>query len=267
MALITTRRDLLKAGGAVTVASALGGTRSLFSEDERKIRVGFVGVGNRGSGLLDIALHMPGIEVPAVCDIQKPHLDQAIALVEKAGQKRPEGYGKDENDYRRLMDRDDLDAVIIATYWEWHTPMAVHAMKTGKYAGVEVPIGITMDDLSQLVNTQEQTKVPCMMLENWSFRGENLVVLNMIRAGLFGEIIHCHCAHSHDCTDIWWFDEKGMPRWVGAYLLKRNADQYPTHSLGPVLSWMNINCGDAFDTLVSVAGRSLSINDHFRRKC
>jgi hypothetical protein len=105
-----------------------------------------------------------------------------------------------------------------------------------------------------------------MMLENWSFRGENLVVLNMIREGLFGEIIHCHCAHSHDCTDIWWFDEKGVPRWTGEYLIKRAADQYPTHSLGPVLSWMDINCGDAFDTLVSVANRSISINDHFRRK-
>lgn len=262
----TTRRELLKVAGAMAAASALGARTSLFGQSERPIRVGFIGVGNRGSGLLDIALHMPGIEVPAVCDIQKPHLDKSIAMVEKAGQKRPEGYGRDEYDYKRLIDRDDLDAVIIATYWEWHTPMAVHAMKTGKYAGVEVPIGITMDDLWQLVNTQEQTKVPCMMLENWSFRGENLVVLNMIRAGLFGEIIHCHCAHSHDCTDIWWFDEKGMPRWTGAYLLKRNADQYPTHSLGPVLSWMDINCGDAFDTLVSMSNRSVSINDHFRRK-
>jgi predicted dehydrogenase len=266
MAPIATRRDLLKAGGVMAVGSALTRRANLFGEDERKIRVGFVGVGNRGSGLLDIALHMPGIEVPALCDIQKPHLDQAIVMVEKAGQKRPEGYGKDEYDYRRLMDRDDLDAVIVATYWQWHTPMAVHAMKAGKYAGIEVPIGITMAELWQLVDTQEQTKVPCMMLENWSFRGENLVVLNMIRAGLFGEIIHCHCAHSHDCTDIWWFDEKGMPRWVGEYLLKRNADQYPTHSLGPVLSWMDINCGDAFDTLVSMANRSVSINDHFRRK-
>ena len=96
MAPITTRRELLKAGGALAVASALNGRASLFGENERKIRVGFVGVGNRGSGLLDIALHMPGIEVPAVCDIQKPHLDQAVAMVEKAGQKRPEGYGKDE---------------------------------------------------------------------------------------------------------------------------------------------------------------------------
>ncbi len=261
-----TRRDLLKAGGAMAVGAALGGRKMLFGEDEKKIRVGFVGVGNRGSGLLDIALHMPGIEVPAVCDIQKAHLDKSIDMVEKAGQKRPEGYGRDEWDFKRLMDRDDLDAVIIATYWQWHTPMAVYAMKTGKYTGVEVPIGITMDELWQLVNTQEQTKVPCMMLENWSFRGENLVVLNMIRAGLFGEIIHCHCAHSHDCTDIWWFDEKGLPRWTGEYLIKRAADQYPTHSLGPVLSWMDINCGDTFDTLVSMANRSISINDHFRRK-
>ena len=263
---IITRRDLLKTGGAMAIASALGGKTMLFGEDEKKIRVGFVGVGNRGSGLLDIALHMPGIEVPAVCDIQKPHLDNGIDMVEKAGQKRPEGYGRDELDFKRLMDRDDLDAVIIATYWKWHTPMAVYAMKTGKYAGVEVPIGITMDELWQLVKTQEETKVPCMMLENWSFRGENLVVLNMIRAGLFGEIIHCHCAHSHDCNDIWWFDDKGMPRWLGEYLINRAADQYPTHALGPVLSWMDINCGDAFDTLVSMGNRSISINDHFRRK-
>jgi predicted dehydrogenase len=264
---VKTRRDFLKTGGAIAVASTLGNRTTLFGEDEKKIRVGFVGVGRRGAGLLELALHMPGIEVPAVCDIKAPNLEKSIDLVEKAGQKRPEAYGRDEWDFKRLMDRDDLDAVIIATYWEWHTPMAVYGMKTGKYVGVEVPAGITMDELWQLVKTQEETKVPCMMLENWSFRGENLAVLNMIRAGRLGEIIHCHCAHSHDCTDIWWFDGKtGMPTWLGAYLIKRNADQYPTHSLGPVLSWMDINCGDAFDTLVSMSNRSISLNDHFRRK-
>jgi predicted dehydrogenase len=266
MTIRRTRRDFLKASGAVTVASTLAGSKSLFAQSDKRVRVGFVGVGMRGSGLLEIALAMPGVEVPAICDINKEYLDKNLAVVEKARGRRPEGYGRNEEDYKRLMDRDDLDAVIIATYWHWHTPMALYAMKAGKYAGVEVPIGITMDELWQLVKTQEETKIPCMMLENWSFRGENLVVLNMIRAGLFGEIIHCHCAHSHDCTDIWWFDEKGMPRWTGQYLLKRNADQYPTHSLGPVLSWMDINCGDAFDTVVSMANRSISINDHFRRK-
>ena len=127
---------------------------------------------------------MPGVEVPAICDINQESLEKNILVVEKARGKRPEGYGRNEEDYKRLMDRDDLDAVIIATYWQWHTPMALYAMKAGKYAGVEVPIGITMDELWQLVKTQEETKVPCMMLENWSFRGENLVVLNMIRAGI-----------------------------------------------------------------------------------
>ena len=260
-----TRRSFLRTGGTMVAASTLAG-KSMFGESTQRIRIGFVGVGMRGSGLLEIVLAMPGVEVPALCDINKEHLDKNLAVVEKSRGVKPEGYGRNEEDYKRMMDREDLDAVIIATYWHWHTPMALYAMKTRKYAGVEVPIGITMDELWQLVKTQEETKVPCMMLENWSFRGENLAVLNMIREGLFGEIIHCHCAHSHDCTDIWWFDKDGMPRWTGEYLLKRNADQYPTHSLGPVLSWMDINCGDAFDTVVSVANRSISINDHFRRK-
>jgi predicted dehydrogenase len=260
------RRQVLKAGSTAAFAAAWGGTSPLLGDEERKIRLGLVGVGMRGSGLLEIALAMPGIDVPALCDINKEHLEKNQAVVEKARGKRPEGYGRNEEDFKRMMDREDLDAVIIATYWQWHTAMAVYAMKTGKYAGVEVPAGIHMDELWQLVKTHEETKVPCMMMENWSYRGENLAVLNMIREGLFGEIIHCHCAHSHDCTDIWWFDEKGMPRWTGEYLIKRNADQYPTHSLGPVLSWMNINCGDAFDTVVSMANRSVSINDHFRRK-
>ena len=104
-----------------------------------------------------------------------------------------------------------------------------------------------------------------MMLENWSFRRDNLAVLNMIRAGLLGEINHCHCAHSHDCK-YWYFDADGNPRWSGNYLLNRNADQYPTHSLGPVLSWMDLNCGDYPAYLTSTATRSLSIPHYFAKK-
>ena len=163
------------------------------------------------------------------------------------------------------MGRDDLDAVIIATPWEWHAPMAVCAMKAGKYAGVEVPCAITLAECWDLVKTHETTGVPCMMLENWSFRRDNLAVLNMIRKGLFGEIVHCHCAHSHNCMS-WYFDAAGKPRWSGNYLLRRNADQYPTHSLGPVLSWMDIHCGDRFDCVVSMASRSLGIKDQLQRK-
>ena len=164
------------------------------------------------------------------------------------------------------MERDDLDAVIIATYWQWHTPMAVYAMKHGKYAGVEVPAAITIDECWDLVKTHEKTGVPCMMLENWSFRSDNLAVLNMVRQGMFGEIVHCHCAHSHDCIDHWFFDPEGNIRWGGDFLIKRNCDQYPTHSLGPVLSWLDINCGDYFEYITSTASDSKGINTYFTRK-
>jgi hypothetical protein len=106
-----------------------------------------------------------------------------------------------------------------------------------------------------------------MMLENWSFRQDNLALLNMQRLGLFGEIVHCHCAHSHDCIDHWFFDNQtGAQKWPAEYLLKYNRDQYPTHSVGPILSWMDINRGDVFTEIFSSATASKGINAYFRRK-
>ncbi|MCA9413596.1 MAG: Gfo/Idh/MocA family oxidoreductase, partial [Candidatus Omnitrophica bacterium] len=168
--------------------------------------------------------------------------------------------------YQKLLEREDLDAVLIATPWNWHTPMAVDTMKAGKYAGVEVPAALSVEECWQLVDTHEETGVPCMMLENWSFRRDNLAVLNMVRKGMFGEIVHCHCAHSHDCVDHWFFDREGNMRWGADFLIKYNRDQYPTHSQGPVLSWLDINCGDAYATLTSVATASNGINDSFVRR-
>jgi len=267
---MVTRREFLKANAAATLGLAVnasGMNLSFFSDNKRTIRVGVVGVGNRGSHLLSLLLQMDGVEIPALCDIQKPHLEKAQDIVIQAGRKKPEGYGTDEYDFKRLMDRDDLDAVIIATYWEWHTPMAVYAMKAGKYAGTEVPAAYTLEECWELINTYEETKIPCMMLENWSFRRDNLAILNMIRRDLLGKVVHCHCAHSHDCIDHWFFHpETGMDRWPAKYLLNHNRDQYPTHQLGPVISWMDIGCGDYFDYITATATDSRAINDYFMRR-
>lgn len=233
---------------------------------EATVRVGIIGTGNRGKSLLGNLLHMSGVAVPAVCDINPEAAAAAANMLELAGRPKPEMYTRDEYHYRELLTRDDLDAVIIATYWQWHTPMAVDAMKAGKYAGVEVPAALTFEECWQLVDTSEETKVPCMMLENWSFRRDNLALLNMVRQGLFGDIVHCHCAHSHDCIDHWFFDPQGNIRWGGEFLVKRNCDQYPTHSQGPVLSWLDINCGNAYDYCTSTATASRAINEYFKRK-
>ncbi len=262
------RRKFLKEGTAAAAGLTLAS--SALSDDasqsDKPVRVGVVGVGNRGTSLLRVLLSMKGVEVPAICDIDLQHLQRAADMVTQAGRKAPEGYSDgEERAFKSLMDRDDLDAVVVATPWEWHTPMAVYGMRAGKYVGVEVPAAITIEECWELVNTHEETDVPCMMLENWSFRRDNLAVLNMIRQGLFGEIVHCHCAHSHDCIDHWFFDRQGNDRWPAKYLIERNADQYPTHSLGPVISWMDINCGDYFASVTSTATASLGINAYFAR--
>ena len=263
-----TRRKFLEIGtaSAVGTALALNSSSQEAAQPEKAVRVGVVGTGNRGCALLNIMLQMKGVEFPALCDIKKENLERAQNMVVRSGRPKPEGYSKNEFAFEDLLDRDDIDAVIIATYWQWHAPMAVSAMKKGKYVGVEVPAAITVEECWDLVNTHEKTKVPCMMLENWSFRRDNLAVLNMIREGLFGEIVHCHCAHSHDCIDHWFFDPEGNIRWGGEFLLMRNCDQYPTHSLGPVISWMDINRGDNYDSLTSTATASKGINEYFRRK-
>jgi len=266
MAHTIARRQFLELGAATVAGMQIAQMASAQEPAQKPVRVGVVGTGGRGTGLLGIMLGMPGVTVPALCDINADNLARAQDLVVKAGQPKPEGYSANEESFRQLMERDDLDAVVIATPWNWHTPMAVHGMKCGKYVGVEVPCAMSFEDCWQLVNTHEETKVPCMMLENWSFRRDNLAVLRMIRAGVLGEIVHCHCAHSHDCVPHWFFSPDGAMRWGGEFLVKYNRDQYPTHSLGPVLSWMDINCGDSFASLTATATSSRAINAYFARK-
>jgi predicted dehydrogenase len=205
-------------------------------------------------------------DVPALCDIDSAAAGIAAEMVEGAGQPKPETYTDNETVFESLLAREDLDAVLVATPWNWHTPMAVAAMNHGKAVGVEVPAALTVEECWQLVDTHERTGVTIMMLENWCFRRDNLAVLNMVRAGLFGETVYCHCAYSHNCVGHWYFDKEGNPRWGAGFLEKYNRDQYPTHGEGPVMSWLDINHGDAYASLSSTATSQRGINAHFRRK-
>lgn len=261
------RRSFVKHGAIVTLGmSAL--PLGAFSSDQLKpVRIGIVGTGNRGTALLNNLLKIEGVEIAAVCDLFLPVAQKAAGLCVNAGRKAPKIYCKNEKTFKEMIDQEDLDAVIIATYWDSHAEIALYAMEHGIYPGVEVPAALTVEDNWKLVETSEKTGVPCMMLENWSFRKDNLAVLNMKRLGLFGEIVHGHCAHSHNCIDHWFFDKvTGEQRWPAKYLLEYNRDQYPTHSVGPVLSWMDINCGDAFTEIYSTASASKGINYYMKAK-
>jgi hypothetical protein len=263
------KRDFLKVAGMAAIAAPFIG-RGIADEagaSGKPVRIGFVGVGGRGTGLLANTLAIKNIAVPAVCDVNADAARRAAEIITKAGLPAPELYSQDELHWQKMLERGDLDLVIIATPWKWHTPMAVMAMRKGIVPGVEVPASLSVVECWELVDTSEKTGIGCMMLENWSFRSDNLALLNMVRRGLFGRIVHVHCAHSHDCIDHWFFDRQtGSDRWPAEYLVKYNRDQYPTHGVGPVLGWCDINCGDVFKTIASTATSSLGINDYFARK-
>jgi len=259
------RREFLVTGAAMGAGFALSAAAPFRtgSDAGRAVGIGMIGVGGRGTGLMSILLGLKGVVIRAVCDIVPAKAANAQRLVVAAGQPEPAVYTRDEMHWTELCERDDLDAVLIATPWEWHTRMAVGALRKGKYAGVEVPCAITLQECWDLVNAHEETGVPAMMLENWSFRSDNLAVLNLIRQGVFGQLVHCHCAHSHDCLGHWYFG--AAKAWAGKYLTTHNCDLYPTHDLGPVPSWMDINCGDAFDYLTSTATNPFGPKDYFTR--
>jgi len=262
------RRDFIKTGSLAAAGISLA-TDSIFpgNQQERSVRVGIIGTGGRGTSHVHNLLTIEGVEVTAVCDLFEDKARNAAQVCQKNGRKPPAVYYGDLKTYKQMLDKEDLDAVIIATYWDSHASIAVDAMEHKMYPGIEVPAALTIEDTWKLVETSERTGIPCMMLENWSFRQDNLALLNMKRLGMLGEIVHCNCAHSHDCIDHWFFDSKtGLDRWPAEYLRKYNRDQYPTHSVGPVISWLDINCGDAFEEIYSRASASKGINAYFKRK-
>jgi len=220
------------------------------------VRVGFVGLGGMGSNHIRNLLRIEGVQIKAVCDIVEDRVIQTQNLVEKAGPSRPKGYF--HGDFERMCEEEDLDLVYTATPWEWHTPVCVAAMRTGKHAATEVPAAVTVDECWQLVETAEKHKRHCLMLENCCYGRNEMMILNMIRKGLLGELLHAECGYLHDLrAGKFSRYEEG---WRLAHSIKRNGNLYPTHGLGPVAQCMNINRGDQFDYLVSMSSISRGLN-------
>jgi hypothetical protein len=194
-----------------------------------------------------------------VCDIVPEKVAAAQQLVVKAGQRQPEGYSRGPTDFKRLCERDDLDLVYTATPWEWHVPVCVAAMEAGKHAAVEVPAATTIDECWQLVETAERTGLHCIMMENCCYDRPEMLCLNMVKQGVLGEILHGECGYLHDLRAIK-FSSEGEGLWRLAHSVRRNANLYPTHGLGPVAQCMDINRGDCFARLTSMSSLSRGLN-------
>jgi predicted dehydrogenase len=282
------RRDFLQVTGLATLGAlasnafgmqgsgpSIGRTRprrsksvmGLAHKPMDKVRVAFIGVGARGSGHVTDLLNIEGVEIVAICDLYKDWAERSAAKVVAAGRRAPTLYVEGPKDYKNMLAREDIDAVWIATPWEEHIPMALEAMKRGKHAFIEVPAAPTMDEAWAMVETAEETQRHCMMLENCCYGREEMLVLNMARQGIFGELLHGEGAYIHDLRGQMMEVDRGTGSWRTPHYQKRNGNLYPTHGLGPVAQYMSINRGDRFAHLTSMSSnsrvRAIYAKEHF----
>ncbi|GAB3806618.1 Gfo/Idh/MocA family oxidoreductase [Spirosoma humi] len=222
------------------------------------VRIGYIGLGNRGSQAVTRILSLENVEVRAICDIRSD-IAQASANNFINKDLKPAVYAGSADAWKKLCERDDIDLIYICTPWSLHTPMALYAMEHGKHVAVEIPAAKTVDECWKLVETSERTKKHCMMLENCCYDFFELLTLNMARQGYFGNIIHAEGAYIHDIYDSFFDKNKRYNLWR----LKenqRNGNLYPTHGLGPVAQVLDINRGDKMDYLVSVSSNDFMLS-------
>ncbi len=217
------------------------------------VRIGIIGLGNRGPGAVERMSNIEGVEIVALCDKDMDRVKAAQEILQKHGLKTAREYGGDENAWKKLAESNDIDLVYICTPWSWHTPMAVYAMENGKHAATEVPAAITVDQAWQLVETSERTKKHCMMLENCCYDFFELLTLNMARQGYFGEIVHVEGAYIHHLLEQNFSKTYYSDMWRLKENQHRNGNLYPTHGLGPVCQVLNINRGDKMEYMTSMS--------------
>ncbi len=226
----------------------------------RPIRVAIVGVGGRGYGQMQTLLGMPDVKVAVVCDKYADRVKRALDWCEEHQGFRPDGT----LDYREAVVRDDIEAVIVMTNWTTHVRIAVDAMRAGKYAAMEVGGAASVEECWKLVHTSEETGMPCMMLENCCYNDVEMALLNMVKKGVFGEIVHCEGGYIHDlCNEIGYGDTDRHYRQEN--FIHRNGELYPTHELGPIAKYINLNRGNRMLLLVSMASKARGMNAWFRQ--
>lgn len=236
-----------------------------FSVDPiKKVRVGIIGLGNRGKVLTQMfywLIQNDKAEIVGMADLVESNLDTAIEGLKDIQKSTPTKYHGNEDEWKKLGERDDVDLILVTTPWRWHTPMSLYAMEQGKHVACEVPIAYTMEDCEKLIETAERTKKHCMMIENCCYNEEELFVLNMIQEGVFGDLTHAEGAYIHDLRKHMLSEDYYQDQWRIKHHQKRDGNFYTTHGIGPISNYLNIGRGDNYTSLVSMSSREKNLSD------
>lgn len=258
------RDQIEKKLDAITASRPAQGTSvmGLRVEPIEQVKVAFIGLGNRGPGHLKhvAALH-PKAKITAICDIRPERTENAQKLLKERGQQAAVYTGKADA-WKEMVQRDDIDLVIIATPWDDHAPMAAYSMEQGKHVAVEVPLVSSLEDCWKMVDTAEATQRNCMMMENVCYGDEELWILNMVDQGVFGTLTYAEAAYIHDLRGQMFSKTGYYNMWRLRHHVRQDGNLYPTHGLGPVAQYMGIERGDRFDHMVSMSSLEAALSEH-----
>ena len=271
----TNRRDFIRLTGLAGAALAGTGLAGCSSESTQKtaertsrqqhfnmsgyaapaletVRIGLIGIGNRGSGALRRLVHIEGVRITALSDLDPARAERGREFLVQEGHD-PAVYSGEPEEWKKLCESGDVDLVYICTPWGLHAPQAIYAMEQGKHAATELPAAQSLDDCWRLVETSEKTRKHCILLENVCYDFFEMMTLNMARQGFFGEIIHGEGAYIHDLLDANFNKNTYANMWRLEENASRNGNLYPMHGLGSIAQIMDINYGDKMNFLVSVS--------------
>lgn len=274
----STRREFVRNVSLASAGLLMGKPSNLLAGvADRTIRLGIIGTGFRGESHLALALRRPDVDVAAICDVDDQMLQRARGIIQKSGKSMPKVFTGSNYAYKDLLAMKDLDAVVIATPWEWHGPMILDALSAGiKYVATEVILGITLQDHWDVVKAAEYHGAHVMMLENVCYRRDVLAALNMTRQGVFGELLHLQGGYQHDLRGVKFndgkppynsgveFGEKAFSeaRWRTNHSVHRNGDLYPTHGVGPLAMMADVNRGNRFMSLSSFSTKTRGLHNY-----
>ncbi|MEJ5995409.1 Gfo/Idh/MocA family oxidoreductase [Pedobacter sp. Du54] len=266
------RREFIKNTAVAVAGITILPEGSLFAKsDQTKVRVGYIGVGARGMSHISAGTLRDDVEIVAICDTQERSLSNCRNFIAKKNRPVAVEYTGGVDAYKRLLERKDIDAVIISTPWQFHKAQAIDAMNAGKYVGCEVIAGLTLQDHWDIVNTSEKTGVPYMTLENVCYRRDVMAALNMVRQGIFGELVHFEGGYQHNLRGVLFNGKGGVEygpnayseaQWRTQFNIEQDGDIYPTHGAGPIMQYANINRGNRFTNLVSFSSKARGLSSY-----
>ena len=283
------RKKFIKNTGVVLGAAALMSSNDIIAQSksskakakDNNLKVAIIGVGERGIWHLDLLLKREDVEVVAVCDIDPITITRSQDRFAKKGKKQPAYYDKNADSWKEMYDKRGIDAVIIATPWELHKDQIIYALETGiKYVGTEVMLGITVQDHWDVVKAAEKHQGHVMMLENVCYRRDVMAILNMVRQNMFGELIHLQGGYQHDLRHVKFNDGKtpygkgaefghvdgySESKWRTDHSVHRNGDLYPTHGIGPIAHYININRGNRFLNLNAFSSKARGLHNYIEK--